>query len=133
MSENDVRILKDVFDAMARGEVTALVQRTDEEIRVYPRPEEPGVRDVYEGWEGLEEYMVNWFSGWDDYGVEAVRFIDTGDEVIAVARERGRIEGSGMELVEDFTHSFRLRDGRIVEWRMYDSHAQALERFGLQE
>jgi ketosteroid isomerase-like protein len=41
------------------------------------------------------------------------------------------VESTGMEVEEDFSHTFVLRDGKVVEWRMYDSHAEALEAVGL--
>jgi ketosteroid isomerase-like protein len=131
MSQQSVDILKAVMEAMARGEAAAFVQQTDPEIRIYPRPAEPGVRAVYEGWQGLEEYVVNWYSAWDEYDFEPLRFVDAGDQVVVVARERGRMAESGIEVVEEFSHSFRLRNERIIEWRMYDSHAEALEAVGL--
>ena len=131
MSQESMEILKAVFDALAQGEAAALVQQTDPEIRIYPRPAEPGVREVYEGWEGLEEYVVNWYSAWDEYEVEPVRFVDAGDQVVVVLREQGRMAQSGIEVVEEFSHSFKLRDDRIIEWRMYDSYAEALEGVGL--
>ena len=37
----------------------------------------------------------------------------------------------GLEVEEDFSHSFRLRAGKIVEWQMYDSNAEAREAVGL--
>ena len=47
--------------------------------------------------------------------------------------ETGRMTRDGLEVEQDFSHSFRLRDGLIVEWRMHDSHRQALEAVGLSE
>ena len=40
---------------------------------------------------------------------------------------------SAIEIEQEFSHSFRLRDGRIVEWRMYDGQDQALAAVGLRE
>ena len=48
-----------------------------------------------------------------------------------MVRERGRLGGSGLEVEEDFSYSFRLRGGKVVEWRMYDSHAEARAAVGL--
>jgi ketosteroid isomerase-like protein len=105
----------------------------DPEVRMYPRSEEPGVRTVYEGWDGVMEYLVNWYSQWEDYVVEPVKFLDAGDQVLVVLRERGRMERQDIEIEQEFSHSFRLREGRILEWRHYDSHRQALEAVGLSD
>jgi ketosteroid isomerase-like protein len=131
MAAADVEILERAFAEVAEGNAAALAVIMDEGVRVYPRPEEPGVRAVYEGLEELEEYIVNWLSQWDDYEFEPVEFRDAGEQVLVVMRERGRMNQSDIELEENFTHSMRLRDGRIVEWRMYDTYEQGLEAVGL--
>ena len=80
------------------------------------------------------EYLVNWFGQWDEYESELVEITDAGEHVLVVARERRkRLAQSEIEVVEDFTHSFVLRDGKVTEWHMYDSHAAALEALGLSE
>ena len=79
------------------------------------------------------DYLVNWFRQWDDYEVELVEIIDAGKHVLAVIRERGRMERTGVEVEEVFSHSFVLRAGKTMEWHMYNSHAEALETLGLSE
>jgi len=60
-----------------------------------------------------------------------VEVLDAGEHMLAVVRERGRMESTGVEVEAEFSHSFRLHDGKVVEWRMYDSHAEAREAVGL--
>lgn len=77
------------------------------------------------------DYLLNWYGQWDAYESEPLEMIDAGAHVLVVARERGRVERTGMEVVEDFCHSFVLRDGKVLEWHMYDSRADALKAVGL--
>jgi ketosteroid isomerase-like protein len=133
MSREDVETLRAVARSAAEGDATAWLRALDPDVRMYPRSEEPGVRAVYEGWDGVMEYMLNWYGQWDDYEFEPVTFLDAGDEVLVVLRERGRLERQGIEVEMEFSHSFKLQEGRIVEWRHYDSHQQALEAVGLVE
>jgi ketosteroid isomerase-like protein len=131
MSREHVEILRTVAGEVSDGDAGAWLRAMDPEVRLYPRPEEPGVRRVYEGWDGVMEYMVNWFGQWDDYVADPVEFLDADDQVLVVFRERGRMERGGIEIEQDFSYSFRIRDGLIVEWRAYDSHEQALAAVGL--
>ena len=131
MAQHDVEILRGAFEAASEGDAGALLRVSDPEVRVYPRPEEPGVREVYEGWDGAMEYAVNWFGQWEAYEFEPVRILDAGEQILIVLRERGRMEASGIEVEAEFSHSFRMRDGLIVEWRMYDSYEEAAEAVGL--
>lgn len=133
MSQENVQTLRRLFEAASDGDVGVWFQGADPDIRVYPRPDEPDAADEYRGLDGLMEYLMNWYSQWDVYESEPLEMIDAGEHVLVIARERGRVERTGMEVVEDFTHSFVLRDGKVTEWRMYDSHAEALEAVGLSE
>src|SRR4051812_38341524 len=87
MSEENVAVVRRVFDTFPASDFEGFFGMASPDIRVYPRPEEPGVRACYEGWEELMEYLINWFSGWDEYTFEPDRFIDAGEYVIADVRE----------------------------------------------
>jgi ketosteroid isomerase-like protein len=127
MSQENVEIVRRNFDAITDGELSVLFEGSDPDIRVYPRAEEPDAAKEYRGLEGLMEYLTNWYGQWDSYEVEPVEITDAGEHVLAVIRERGRAARTGVEVEAEFTHSFVLRDGKVVEWHMYDSHAQALQ------
>ena|SRR5688572_10535709 len=133
MSQENVEIVRRAWEASSDGDVSAWFQAADPNIRLYPRPEEPDAADEYRGLDGLMEYLTNWYSQWDEYDVEPIEFIDAGKHVLVVARERGRMARTGVEVEGVFSYSFVLRDGKAVEWHMYDSHAEALEAVGLSE
>jgi ketosteroid isomerase-like protein len=131
MAAGDAELIRAVFAQSSGGDVGAVFRVADPDVRVVPRPAEPDAAAEYRGLDELMDYLVNWYSQWEEYEVEPVEIIDAGEQVLAVVRERGRLEGSGLEVEEDFSHSFRLRAGKIVEWQMYDSNAEAREAVGL--
>jgi ketosteroid isomerase-like protein len=131
VARQDVEVVRSALAASADGDVGAFFRFADPAIRLYPRPAEPGVETVYEGLEGMMEYLTNWYSQWDEYDAELVAAEPAGERVLAVVRETGRAGRAGIEVVEEFSHSFLIRDGKAVEWRMYDSHAEAREALGL--
>jgi ketosteroid isomerase-like protein len=133
MSQENVEIIRRGFEAAAEGDLGVWFQMADPDIRVRPRPAEPDAADEYRGLDGLMDYVVNWYSQWDEYESEPVGIIDAGGHVLVVVRERGRVQSTGMEVEEEFSHSFVVREGKVTEWRMYDSHAEALEAAGLRE
>jgi ketosteroid isomerase-like protein len=133
MSQENLEIVRAAFEAVSDGDAGVFFQMASPDIRVYPRPEEPDAADEYRGLEGLMDYLVNWYGQWDDYDVEPLNLIDAGEQILVITRERGRVRSTGMDLVEDFHHSFVIRDGKAVEWRMYDSRAEALDAVGLSE
>jgi ketosteroid isomerase-like protein len=131
MSRENVELLQAVAAEVAEGDAMAWLRLMTDDVRVFPRPEEPGVKEVYEGLDELMEYALNWYAQWEDYELVPVRFFDAGDQVLVVMLEHGRMARDGIRIEQEFSHSFTMRDGRIVEWRMYDSHEQALEALGL--
>jgi ketosteroid isomerase-like protein len=133
MSEENVEIVREGFDAVARGDLEGRLGDIRTEVTVYPRPEEPGVKSCYEGHEGVLEYLANWYAGWESYIVEPERFIDTGDYVIVDVREVGLAKQSGVRVEENFAHAFKVSDGKVVEWRMFGPMHEALDAVGLSE
>jgi hypothetical protein len=43
------------------------------------------------------DYLVHWYSGWDDYTVEAEQFIDAGEYVIVDVRESASLSRAACE------------------------------------
>jgi ketosteroid isomerase-like protein len=125
--EENVEIVRRAVDAFVANDFEAWFGVADPAIRLYPRAEEPGVKACYEGWDEMLDYLVNWYSGWEDYTADAERFLDAGDFVVVDMREVGVAEGSGIRIEENFAHAFRIDGGKIVEWRMYGPLEEALD------
>jgi ketosteroid isomerase-like protein len=125
MSEADVALIRGAFVDIAEGDVGTMFRISAPDVRVYPRPAQPDSAEEYRGLEGLMEYLTSWYSAWEEYDVELVELRDAGDHVLAVALETGR-SPEGLEVQDRFTHSFLLRDGKVLEWHMYDSYEDAI-------
>jgi ketosteroid isomerase-like protein len=131
MSEENVEVVRRGFEAFNKNDFEAWFGLASVEIKVYPRREEPGAKPCYTGWDEMLQWLTNWYSGWQDYGVEAEQLIDGGEWVIVDAKEVGIAEGSGVQVEQNFAHAFKLRDGKIVEWRQFGQVQEALEAVGL--
>jgi ketosteroid isomerase-like protein len=129
----NVGVVRQAFDAFVGGDYERWLALASPAIKLYPPRDEPGVRPVYEGSDEMVEYLVNWYSGWQDYSVSADRFIDAGEWVIVDVTEVGIAERSGMRVEESFAHALRVDDGKIVEWRMFARVPEALEALGVDE
>jgi ketosteroid isomerase-like protein len=125
MSEADVAIIRGAFVEAAEGDVGVFFRVSADDVCVYPRPAQLDAAQEYHGLEGLMEYLTSWFAEWEEYDFELEELRDAGDHVLAVVLETGR-SPAGLEVQDRFSHSFRLRDGKVVEWHMYDSYEDAL-------
>jgi ketosteroid isomerase-like protein len=132
MPDSNIDLVKRLLLAYQQGDFPTALGILDPEVRIYPRSEEPGAKEVYTGHDGLLEYLGNWLGQWDDYETEPVSFQEAGrSKVLVEMAERGHLKRTGITLDESFSHSFTLEGRTVTEWRMYDSREQALEALGL--
>jgi len=81
----------------------------------------------------VRESFERWLDQWDEYGTEAERFVDCGDEVLVAARERGRGARSGATVSSRIFIVVTFRDGKVLRYREFYDEAAALEAAGLQD
>ena len=92
MSQENVELVRKGTQAFLDNDFEAWFAVASPRYKLYPRPEEPGVKECYEGWDEALEYLINWYSGWKEYTGEPVRFIDAGDWVVVEMNKVGIAE-----------------------------------------
>ena len=140
MSQENVEFVKGLFAAGASMDKQALLaalpeliaQACDPEIEWYEDPQRADGR-VYRGHGGVRESFEQWLDQWDEYGTEAERFVDHGNDVLVVAREHGRGERSGATVSARIFVVVTFRDGKILRYREFYDETAALEAVGLSE
>jgi ketosteroid isomerase-like protein len=81
----------------------------------------------------VRESFERWHDQWDEYGTEAERLVDCGDDVLVVAREHGRGAISGATVSARIFIVITFRNGKILRYREFYDEAAALEAVGLSE
>jgi ketosteroid isomerase-like protein len=76
------------------------------------------------------QFMLDDSQEWEKLVIEPTEFIDLGDIVVVLQRERRRGRQSGVEIETDTASVLRLRDGRIFRLQGYMDQAAALEAAG---
>ena len=90
-------------------------------------------QQTYEGAAGVESFLDNWVSAWDDWELEVDALHDAGDKVVVLVRQRGRSKAAGMPVEMSFAQVWTLRDGKQTRMDMYSDLDEALEAAGLRE
>jgi ketosteroid isomerase-like protein len=124
MSQENVEIIRKMFEAYASGDFEASLADFDPEVEfdVSIRPE----GGLYRGPEGVAEAMRSWTGTWDDFRIEIEEIIDAGgDRVLAVDRQSGRGKGSGAPLDQQTFSVFTIRAGKIVRVVWLQTREQA--------
>ena len=131
MSQENVEIVRQVFEAYSTGDNEAALAAFDPDVEfdVSIRPE----GHVYRGHAGIAEAMRTWIGTWEDWTMEVEEIIDAGDRVLLVDRQIGRGKGSGVPLDQQTFWVYTLRKGKIVRLKWLPTRQEALEAAGLRE
>ena len=130
MSRENVEIVRRVIASATDGDFETMLALHDPDWEGFI-PEAYPVAGTWRGLDGVRGFVEEWLDAWDAFRIDPEEFIDGGDAVVAVVRYWGRGRGSGVEVTDRWFYAYRLRDGRVVSWRLCGSRAEALEAVGL--
>lgn len=125
MSASNIAVVRAIYDAWTAGRSASAFIDRDVEYVNPPDAVEPGVRV---GRRAFAEIR----SSYDDVQVEPQEYIDTdGEDVVVIARVRGRGRASGLEV--DWIHGYiwTMRNGKAVRFRWFNRPEEALAVAGL--
>jgi ketosteroid isomerase-like protein len=137
MSQENVEIVRRVYDAAARGDTATVLALYDPEVEfdVARSPYRRVLgRDLYRGHEGLRVFFREYRDPWGNIEDDCEELIDAGEHVISVVTSRARGRASGAE-VESTRQAgvWTIREGKIVRAVWFRTRAEALEAAGLSE
>jgi uncharacterized protein len=130
MASFAVDTVQTAFEAFARGDLDAVAELCDPDI-VVRDPERTGT--TFQGPDALRRFFEEWLENWEEYRSEPQEFIESGDQVMVRATQTGRGKRSGIEIRQDISQVFRVRDGRIVEYRVFTDRDEALGSMSVAE
>jgi ketosteroid isomerase-like protein len=134
MSEENVKIVRDVAEAFSRGDVDAWIEYCADDIDYRAVEGAPDDHGPIHGKDAVRAYVQDWQDTFDDLTSEPVELIDAGeDNVVAVFRNRGRAKLSGVETELTYAALYTFRDGKVARGREYWTREEALEAAGLSE
>jgi ketosteroid isomerase-like protein len=140
MSQENVEFVEGLFAGAAGMDKQALLAALPEVIPQACDPDVEWVEDpqradgrIYRGHDGVRQSFERWLEQWDEFGSEAERFIDCGDDVLVVAREGGRGRTSGASVSSRSYSIWTIRAGKIVRYREFYDEQTALKAVGLAE
>ena len=132
MSDN-ASIIRGVYDAFLRGDITAVVAAIDEQI-------EWNEAEHVTYWQGvpftgrhavLTGVCARLGHDFDNFRVEVSRLVAAGDTVLVEARYRATARATGKPLDAQVAHVFDLRDGKIVRFQQYTDTWQFAQVTGI--
>ena len=131
MSQENVELALQAFDAVNRRDLDALLALIDDDVEIVTRI--AAVEGGLHGHDGMRRWWENMFTAFPDYYFEVVDVRDLGDVTLASLRALGHGAGSDVPFEDLLWHASQWRRGQCVWWRAFETEAEALEAAGLRE
>ena len=138
MSQENVDIVRRVYDAAARRDAATVLALYDPDVELDNSPLQVvgWGAGVHRGHDGLRSFFREWHEAWEtiDYEYDYDDLIDApGEHVISFVTPRGRGRASGAEVESSLALVWTIRDGTIVRVVWFPSRGEALQAVGLGE
>jgi ketosteroid isomerase-like protein len=132
MSEDNVEIVRRVFEALRESDVGAFVRyfHPDAEMLLPRNVLEGG---SYRGHDGVRQAIADALETWEAFRIEISEIRTVGDQAVALGRTVNVGKGDAPTVEYESAYLIKLRDGKIAFWRPYQSHREALQVAGLRE
>jgi ketosteroid isomerase-like protein len=130
MSQQNIKIVRQVYDAWNRREVPGPAALLDESID-YVNPSgavEPGVRH---GLAAFRRAVEKTLDGWEVWQMEPEEFRTRGDLVAVAVRYTARGRGSGLQVEGRESALWTIREGRVVRYAWFHEPLDAFQAAGL--
>jgi ketosteroid isomerase-like protein len=133
MSEENVEVVRRSFDAIARGELDALLELYDPKIEFQPLTGTRVESGGYRGHAGVRKYFAEAAEVWDEVRPVAGDVRTIGDEVVVFGHCAIRGKASRIATTSPTAWVVTVCDGMITRHRVYRTNDEALEAAGLSE
>jgi ketosteroid isomerase-like protein len=132
MSQENVELVRRVYDLVSRGDIAGLVEIISPQFELHENVLAPDAA-VYHGAEGLETWLDASREAFSDFRFEPERFVERGDWIFAAVHSYGRGKGSGAPFDARYVTAFKIELGEVVFAASYEDLSEALRAVGLEE
>jgi len=125
MSQENVAIIKNLYEAFAAGDVPGVLEAMSPDI-IWNEADNFPYADgnPYIGPEAiLNGVFARCIGEWDDFKANIEEILDAGDTVIAFGRYTGTFKATGRSQNTQIAHVWRIQNGKIVR---FQQHADTL-------
>ena len=127
MSQQDVDIVKQGFEALERDGLEAMLEYVHPEFEFTTPPELALEPDTYRGHEGLRRYFASFYDAMDEVRFVPTEFIAVGDRVVVPVTLIARGKETGIEATQELVQVWSLRHGKAIGIEAFASREQAIE------
>jgi ketosteroid isomerase-like protein len=132
MSEENVEIVRSIYEAFNRREWDAVFRDTAPDVELTTPPGGPN-SGTYQGREECEGYLRELITPFEASALQPEEFFERGDQVAVVYKVRARPKGSSAEIEIRNGALWTIQGGKAVSLRFFSKPEEALKAAGLRE
>ena len=132
MSQQNVDLVRSIYEAFAAGDVAAVLGAMSEDM-VWNEAENFPYADgnPYRGPQAiLGGVFARLGTEWDGFAALPEEFLDAGDTVVVLGRYRGTHKATGKPLDAQLAHVWRVSDSKAVAFQQYTDTLAAARAVG---
>jgi uncharacterized protein len=136
MSEENVEIVRGVYEAWNADDFDAFLAGLDPEVEWHPsiEPALEGGETIYRGHDGARKAWDDYRGGaWERLTIRIQEIRDLGESVLVLGHLNLTARTTGIRFHEEVGSLMTFRGGKILRSEDFLSHAKALEAAGLRE
>ena len=123
-----VNTVRSFYDAVARGDVPAVLSLLDPEVEWTEAERFPYYSGVWRGPDAvLNNLLAPLARDWEEFAARPREFIADGERVVALGTYSGRFKATGRTMKAEFAHVWTVCDGRLACFNMHTDTAKVLE------
>ena len=128
--EQNVQVVKQVYDAFQRGDIETLLSHvSDEIVFVIPGPSQMPTAGNWRGVAGMRQFFARFYESVEFKEFNVRDYVASGDRVITLGDYVGLIKRNTKTVASEWAMSWRLRDGKVVEFREFNDTLTIAEGF----
>src|SRR5262245_30737479 len=130
---DNMRLLKNLYDAFGRGDIPTVLAAMSPSIRWYQAEGNPYMPSG-EAWVGPDSVLNNLFmrigAEWDEFTIHIRTFHDAGDSIIVEGRYTGMYKPTGKRMDAQMCHVWDVKDGKLTRFQQYVDTAKLRDVMG---
>ena len=133
MSHENVELIQNIADAVARRDLQRMLELTDPDIHWHPFFAQLIEGGVYRGHDGVRQYMADLAETAEILRADIDDVLTVGATALAIGRLTYRGKGSGAQTERAVGYFIKVRNGRVLQLRVFDNPEQAIGVLGPSE
>jgi ketosteroid isomerase-like protein len=131
MSERDVELLRQAYQAFNRRDLGALLDFFDPDAYWVPAPSAWRNGYAYHGPEGVRQLLTDLAADWDEFSAEPEEFREIDDLIFVSGRVHAVTKGGGEKIDSPTAWVWEMRNGKAIRLQAYTDPQKAREALGV--